>query len=155
MATLSTTVPTYIRCIKSNHEKQAFKFNAPECLRQLKYAGMIETVRIRQQGYAMRQVVHAVSSVCARMYINYLKPQEKESFFRRFKMLEPEAADAAELVERLSRSLQLGDKQWQVGTTKVFMKKGLSEKLQGLVKTRVRAAIRTAQVKFEHLFGWL
>jgi hypothetical protein len=61
-------------------------------------------------------------------------------------MLEPAAANAAELVKRLSRSLQLDDKQWQVGSSKVFMKKGLSEKLQGLVKTRVRAAIRTAQV---------
>ena len=60
MGTLSSTAPTYIRCIKSNHEKRAFKLDALECLRQLKYAGMIETVRIRQQGYAMRQVhMHA------------------------------------------------------------------------------------------------
>ena len=62
-------------------------------------------------------------------------------------MLEPHAATAAELVEHLSDSLHLGDEQWQVGISKVFMKKGLSEKLQGLVKARVCAAIRTAQVE--------
>ena len=52
---LDQTDPSYVRCVKPNHDKLARCFNRDEILRQLKYAGMMEAIRIRQQGYALRE----------------------------------------------------------------------------------------------------
>lgn len=42
------------RCIKSNGEKISNKFDDETVQRQLRYTGMLETVRIRQAGYNVR-----------------------------------------------------------------------------------------------------
>jgi myosin heavy subunit len=57
VATLDATEPSYVRCIKPNHFKQPGFFHSSEIIRQLQYAGMMEAIRIRQQGYALR-VLH-------------------------------------------------------------------------------------------------
>jgi hypothetical protein len=54
MSTLNKTFPHYVRCIKSNSVKKGGVFEAPLCLRQLRYAGVFEAVKIRQQGYPFR-----------------------------------------------------------------------------------------------------
>lgn len=52
--TLSRANPYFIRCIKSNKEKKADHFDDVCVLLQLRYTGMLETVRIRQSGYPVR-----------------------------------------------------------------------------------------------------
>ncbi len=52
--TLEAAEPHFVRCVKPNIYKRADCMNAQETLLQLKYAGMMETIRIRQQGYALR-----------------------------------------------------------------------------------------------------
>ncbi len=42
------------RCLKPNHQKQANLFQSELILAQLRYTGILETVRIRRQGYATR-----------------------------------------------------------------------------------------------------
>lgn len=54
MKTLSLSTPYFIRCIKSNNEKIADCFDDNIILRQLRYTGMLETVRIRRAGYPIR-----------------------------------------------------------------------------------------------------
>jgi myosin heavy subunit len=54
MKTLNATAPHYIRCIKPNASKKARMFEAPICLQQLRYAGVFEAVKIRQQGFPFR-----------------------------------------------------------------------------------------------------
>lgn len=54
MKMLNATAPHYIRCIKPNSIKKARVFEAPICLQQLRYAGVFEAVKIRQQGYPFR-----------------------------------------------------------------------------------------------------
>lgn len=44
----------YFRCIKSNGEKVPHVFDDETVQRQLRYTGMLETVRIRQAGYNVR-----------------------------------------------------------------------------------------------------
>ena len=51
---MNSTAPHYVRCVKPNHFKRPDDLEVGEVLRQLRYAGMMETVRIRQQGYALR-----------------------------------------------------------------------------------------------------
>ena len=54
MSTLAHSTPYFIRCIKSNNQKIANHFDDGIILRQLRYTGMLETVRIRRAGYSVR-----------------------------------------------------------------------------------------------------
>lgn len=54
MDTLNATAPHYIRCIKPNNQKVRNVYDAPLCLQQLRYAGVFEAVKIRQQGFPFR-----------------------------------------------------------------------------------------------------
>uniref|UniRef100_A0A7N8WY74 Myosin X, like 1 n=1 Tax=Mastacembelus armatus TaxID=205130 RepID=A0A7N8WY74_9TELE len=51
MATLSVSNPFFIRCIKPNMEKNPNVFDPEIVLNQLRYSGMLETVKIRRAGF--------------------------------------------------------------------------------------------------------
>jgi myosin-7 len=129
MSDLECTQPHYIRCIKPNSIKASGQFIAGEVLKQLRYSGMMEAIRIRQEGYALRE--------------------EHESFYDRFSvLLNPEDLQGKEpsiilLVKALSKRLGVSDADWQVGHSKVFLRRKLSDKLERLAKLRVHRAART------------
>ncbi len=54
MSKMQLAEPHFVRCIKPNMQKTASKFDVDFVRAQLRYTGVMETVRIRQQGYAMR-----------------------------------------------------------------------------------------------------
>lgn len=54
MATLAETEMHYIRCIKPNGDKCAWKFGTSMVLSQLRSCGVIETIRISKAGYPSR-----------------------------------------------------------------------------------------------------
>ena len=124
---LECTQPHYVRCIKPNTQKAYSVFDSGEVLRQLRYSGMMETIRIRREGYQLRE--------------------EHESFHRRFSLLlSTEEAKKGEgithLVKMLSKRLSLTDAEWQIGHTKIFLKTTLANKLEILAGLRVRTAAR-------------
>ncbi|XP_052862446.1 myosin-IIIb [Anopheles cruzii] len=49
-----TGTPQFIRCIKPNELKAAKTFEATKVLKQLRYTGVLETIRIRQHGFSHR-----------------------------------------------------------------------------------------------------
>uniref|UniRef100_A0A8C4DHF8 Myosin-X n=1 Tax=Dicentrarchus labrax TaxID=13489 RepID=A0A8C4DHF8_DICLA len=55
MATLSASNPFFVRCIKPNMDKKANRFDADVVLNQLRYSGMLETVKIRRAGFPVRR----------------------------------------------------------------------------------------------------
>jgi myosin heavy subunit len=124
---LECTQPHYVRCIKPNTSKAPNVFDCGEVLRQLRYAGMMETIRIRREGYALRE--------------------EHEEFYRKFHLLlsSTEAAQGegiGHLVKVLSKRWNLTDEEWQIGHSKIFLKRELASKLQSLASLRVRTAAR-------------
>jgi len=54
MAILEKTEPHFIRAIKPNNVKIPNQFDAVNTMRQFKYSGLLETVKIRSKGYAHR-----------------------------------------------------------------------------------------------------
>jgi myosin V len=67
MQALNSTTPHYVRCIKPNDLKAAFKFEAKRAVEQLRACGVLETVRISAAGYPSRWTY--------------------QEFFQRYKML--------------------------------------------------------------------
>ena len=51
---MRSATPHFIRCIKPNLGKTSGDFEATFVTAQLRYSGVLETVRIRQQGYSAR-----------------------------------------------------------------------------------------------------
>lgn len=54
MDTISSTNVHYIRCIKPNEKKEAWAWDAPQVLGQLRACGVLETIRISCAGYPSR-----------------------------------------------------------------------------------------------------
>jgi len=54
MEIIRSTSPHYIRCIKPNEQKAAFKFDPVQVLAQLRACGVLETIRISAAGYPSR-----------------------------------------------------------------------------------------------------
>lgn len=126
---LEKTQPHYIRCIKPNLSKAANSFVTGEVLKQLRYSGMMEAIRIRREGYALRE--------------------EHESFFNRFSVLMnsedlgEDTTGIVQLVQVLSKRLHVDDSDWQIGHSKIFLRRELSDKLERFARLRVHAAART------------
>jgi myosin heavy subunit len=124
---LECTQPHYVRCIKPNTTKAPNVFHSGEVLRQLRYAGIMETIRIRREGYALRK--------------------EHESFYKRFHLLlstseASEGEGIGHLVKVLSKRLSLTDAEWHIGHSKIFLKRDLAAKLETLAHLRVHAAAK-------------
>ena len=56
MENLMSSEPHFIRTIKPNHAKKPQIYEHDLIMRQLKYTGMLETTRIRREGYSSRSV---------------------------------------------------------------------------------------------------
>lgn len=125
MAKISLANPRYVRCIKPNEYKRSGELNDVDCARQLKYSGMMEAIQIRQRGFALRE--------------------DHDVFFYDYQSLAPQAETVNELVEEISDMLGAGKEQWQLGKTKVFLKRAVALKLRKLEVLRGKAAARTLQ----------
>uniref|UniRef100_A0A8D3B7K6 Unconventional myosin-X-like n=1 Tax=Scophthalmus maximus TaxID=52904 RepID=A0A8D3B7K6_SCOMX len=114
MATLSVSNPFFIRCIKPNMEKNPNVFSPEVVLNQLRYSGMLETVKIRRAGFPVRRTF--------------------KDFFSRYKIIMKEKVPAAGDDKKRSTDLLLKydktKKEWQLGKTKVFMKEALEQRLE-------------------------
>lgn len=54
ISTLHSTTPHYVRCIKPNDDKLAFKWEPAKIVQQLRACGVLETIRISAAGFPSR-----------------------------------------------------------------------------------------------------
>ncbi|XP_063003177.1 unconventional myosin-IXb isoform X2 [Elgaria multicarinata webbii] len=118
LETLGKAEPFFIRCIRSNSEKRELLFDERLVLQQLRYTGMLETVRIRQSGYSAK--------------FNF------QDFIGQFQVLLPKKAKASkEEIAALLAKLRLDPHSYQIGKTKVFMKEAARQVLQDTLHKEV------------------
>ncbi|KAF6125918.1 myosin X [Phyllostomus discolor] len=111
------------------------QFDQAVVLNQLRYSGMLETVRIRKAGYAVRRPF--------------------QDFYQRYKVLMRSAVAPEDVREKCAALLQLHDSshsEWQLGKTKVFLRESLEQKLE---KRREEEVTRAAMVIRAHVLGYL
>ncbi|KAM9679996.1 unconventional myosin-X isoform 3-T3 [Dama dama] len=135
MATLSASNPFFVRCIKPNMQKMPDQFDQAVVVNQLRYSGMLETVRIRKAGYAVRRPF--------------------QDFYKRYEVLMRNVALPEDIRGKCTALLQLYDasnSEWQLGKTKVFLRESLEQKLE---KRREEEVMRAAMVIRAHVLGYL
>ncbi|XP_047544699.1 myosin-VIIa-like isoform X1 [Vanessa atalanta] len=106
MKTLFACHPFFIRCIKPNELKKPRIFDRALCVRQLRYAGLMETAKIRQAGYPIRY--------------------SYSEFVHRYRLVIPgiplaQKTDCKNATQKICNEV-LKDDDFRLGHTKVFLK---------------------------------
>ncbi|XP_068958185.1 unconventional myosin-IXb isoform X4 [Petaurus breviceps papuanus] len=118
LETLSKAEPFFIRCIRSNAEKKELCFDEELVLQQLRYTGMLETVRIRRSGYSAKYTF--------------------QDFTDQFQVLLPKnTKPSKEMISALLEKMGMDKKNYQIGKTKVFMKETERQTLQDTLHKEV------------------
>uniref|UniRef100_A0A3P8ZKP1 Myosin VIIAb n=1 Tax=Esox lucius TaxID=8010 RepID=A0A3P8ZKP1_ESOLU len=110
MRTLNVCQPFFVRCIKPNELKKPMIFDPLQlltlelCVRQLRYSGMMETIRIRRAGYPIRYTFG--------------------EFVDRYRVLMPgvKPDDLRGTCQKIVEAVLGRDDDWQIGKTKIFLK---------------------------------
>ncbi|KAI4902352.1 hypothetical protein NFI96_020808, partial [Prochilodus magdalenae] len=125
--------PHFVRCIKPNNDRQAHKFDREKVLIQLRYTGILETAKIRRQGYSHRI-----------LFTNFIK----RYFILAFRANE-EPAVSPETCAAILEKAKLEN--WVLGKTKVFLKYYHVEHLNLMIRRNTdRIVLVQAYVR-----GWL
>ncbi|XP_076283183.1 unconventional myosin-VIIa ck isoform X2 [Lasioglossum baleicum] len=136
MRTLCSCQPFFIRCIKPNEYKKPMMFDRGLCCRQLRYSGMMETIRIRRAGYPIR---HSFSEFVERyrFLIPGIPPSHK--------------VDCHAATSRICHAV-LGRSDYQLGHTKVFLKDAHDLFLE---QERDRVLTRKILILQRNIRGWV
>ncbi|KAL7876741.1 hypothetical protein AOLI_G00117040 [Acnodon oligacanthus] len=124
--TLKKAEPFFVRCIRSNAEKREMQFDEDLVLKQLRYTGMLETVRIKRSGYGAKYTF--------------------KEFTDEFRVLLPKNPSTPQKdITSLLRRTGLDDSSFQIGKTKVFLKEVDRQKLQETLHREVMRRILILQ----------
>uniref|UniRef100_A0A8C2GIK2 Myosin VIIBb n=1 Tax=Cyprinus carpio TaxID=7962 RepID=A0A8C2GIK2_CYPCA len=100
MKALSLCQPFFIRCFKPNDKKMPMVFNRELCMQQLRYSGMLETIKIRKLGYPIRHTFR--------------------DFLQRYRVLLK--TPAANCCAAICRAMIRDEEDWKIGKAKVFLR---------------------------------
>ncbi|KFW75400.1 Myosin-IIIb, partial [Phalacrocorax carbo] len=125
--------PHFIRCIKPNDDREALTFSHERVLLQLRYTGILETVKIRRKGYSHR--------IPFEEFV-------KRYYYLAFKAHETPLGSRENCLVILEKS-KLDN--WILGKTKVFLKYYHIEQLNLFLREVIgRVVVMQAYIK-----GWL
>ncbi|OCU00813.1 unconventional myosin-IXb isoform X2 [Xenopus laevis] len=129
LETLGKAEPFFIRCIRSNAEKMEMSFDEALVLQQLRYTGMLETVRIRRSGYSAKYTY--------------------KEFVDQFQVLLPKLSPMPKnAIATLLESMCFDPRNYQLGKSKVFMKESERQTLQDALHKAVIKKIILLQSLF-------
>ncbi|OAF65709.1 Class I unconventional myosin, partial [Intoshia linei] len=125
MKTLKKRHPFFIRCIKPNEFKKPKEFERMLCLKQLRYSGMMETIKIRKAGYPIR---HFYIDFINR-YKCFLTSSDFELFHKN------DSKNWKELSKSICNYIDLDKDQtdsFQYGISKIFLKEYFDVNLENV-----------------------
>ncbi|RUS79659.1 hypothetical protein EGW08_012582, partial [Elysia chlorotica] len=126
MTALNQANPYFIRCIKSNKEKKPCVFDEELVMRQLRYTGMLATVKIRQSGYNYRLLF--------------------EEFTQLYKILLPrKESHTKEDIEAFLESMGLQNENYQIGISKIFLRESEKMRLDEALHSAIMKRVITIQ----------
>ncbi|XP_032429118.1 unconventional myosin-VIIb [Xiphophorus hellerii] len=108
MKTLTVCQPFFIRCIKPNDFKKPMLFDRELCIRQLRYSGMMETIRIRKAGYPVRYT-----------FSEFL---DRYRVLLRTSVCDPKTENQETCCESICKRVLAREGDWKMGKTKIFLK---------------------------------
>ncbi|KPP76175.1 myosin XVA-like [Scleropages formosus] len=127
--------PFFVRCIKPNNRKEPGIFEVDLVATQLRCSGILETIRIRKEGYPVRLHFY--------------------TFLNRYKALlglkETPPADGENCVLMLKKLCPVRAGSYQVGVTKLFMKEDLYQLLESK-RDRVRHIAALTLQRYTRMF---
>merc|ERR1711881_696380 len=133
MTTLRATHPSFVRCIVPNEHKCPGKMDGHLVLHQLRCNGVLEGIRICRKGFPSR--------------LPY------GDFKQRYRILNPNAApegtfvDSKKASEKLLASVDLDEKVYKLGHTKVFFRAGVIGKLEELRDEKLTFIFKLVQAR--------
>ncbi|XP_061098661.1 unconventional myosin-VIIb-like [Conger conger] len=108
MKALAVCEPYFVRCFKPNEYKKPSLFDRELCMRQLRYSGMMETIRIRKSGYPIR---HTFAQFLNRYRV-----------LLRTTICDPNKEPADKCCDCICKAVIQGQGDWKIGMTKIFLK---------------------------------
>nr|XP_061795835.1 unconventional myosin-VIIa-like [Nerophis lumbriciformis] len=108
MKALSVCQPYFIRCFKPNNKKLSEDFDRELCMRQLRYSGMMDTIRIRKLGYPVRHT-----------FVEFLT---RYRVLLKTTICDPKTNTAAACCEAICQTVFTEHDEWKIGKTKIFLK---------------------------------
>mgnify|MGYP001579090750 CR=1 FL=1 len=135
MATINSTNPHWIRCVKPHSAKKPRMFRGCEVMNQLCYAGVLETIRIRKMSFCVRFPF--------------------DEFWRHFKNIlkrKLPAGGEKQAAADIIKAAKLGRESGQVGKTKIFLKTegfhAVSKLNQAVLEHITMDVLRAAKAKY-------
>lgn len=143
MRQLERCHPFFVRCIKPNEQKRPMAFDRELCCKQLRYSGMMETIRIRRAGYPIR---HTFVEFVER-YRFLLSRSETVAITSG----PHQATDSKHLAAQICKRI-LKDADYQLGNSKLFLKDAHDLRLE---QERDRVLARAIVTLQKHIRGWI
>eukprot|EP00054_Salpingoeca_dolichothecata_P019795 m.123420 g.123420 ORF g.123420 m.123420 type:complete len:1850 (+) comp23389_c0_seq2:1097-6646(+) len=120
MTKMMAATPHFVRCVKPNSNAVPTDFDAEKVGTQLKYAGVLETVRIRRDGYPVRLPFEEfVTRYQVLAFPMTMEIPEKDCCAAAVKIL---ATGGIESASREHNTGKKATKSWEIGKSKVFLK---------------------------------
>ncbi|XP_071169211.1 unconventional myosin-IXb-like isoform X34 [Mytilus edulis] len=133
MSTLQQANPFFIRCIKSNADKLPCTFDDVLVLRQLRYTGMLATVKIRQSGYNHRLTF--------------------DEFIQMYKILLPKGLlSSKDDVKDFLEHMKFMEENYQIGITKVFLRETEKQRLDQALHVAIMERVIRVQRWFKTIY---
>ncbi|EKG07640.1 myosin heavy chain, putative [Trypanosoma cruzi] len=140
MTEINGTHPHWIRCIKPHSTKKPRMFNGNEVMTQMRSAGVLETIKIRQNSFSVR-LPFAEFLRAHKVLMTNLHPMvSKYCQTLNMKLTEfqipfhPHDTEEEKIREILRRAGVNSNAQAQVGRSKVFLKLEISQHLASIVR---------------------
>ncbi|KAM4551542.1 unconventional myosin-IXb isoform 3-T4 [Odontesthes bonariensis] len=127
MEAIKKAEPYFIFCVRSNAEKEELRFDDALVLKQIRYTGILQMIRIQKSGYRAKYTF--------------------EEFVKNFRILLSKglATTSPEQITELFERMGLDKTTYQIGKTKVFLKEKERQLLQDTLNKEAMRHIITLQ----------